>query len=114
MSVQVNIRPELIAKKIDKLFSEQMEMLASQILHDCNEFCKMDTGTLIMSSLVHSKLKEGKLIWQTPYAARQYYAIETAYKHPNPNASWRWCDVARGRYYDRWLAQAQAIARLYG
>ena len=113
MSVTVNIKPELIAKKIDQLYEGQMEMLASQILRDCNEFCKMDTGTLILSSLIHSNLKKGKLVWQTPYAARQYYAIETAYKDVNHNASWRWVDVARSRHYEQWLRQAQAITRYY-
>ena len=113
MSVKIKINEQGIKATIDSTWHNGVEMLASQILRDCNEFCKEDTGMLIMSSYIHSKLKEGLLIWNTPYAARQYYAIETAYKSPNHNATWRWVEVARNRYHERWAKQAQAIMRLY-
>lgn len=113
MSVKINISEQKIQAKIDSVWSSGLEMLSSQILRDCNEFCKEDTGMLIMSSYIHSKLKDGLLIWNTPYAARQYYEIQTALKSPNHNATWRWAEVARNRYHERWAKQAQAITRLY-
>ena len=113
MSVKISIDVDKIVAKLDNLYENQMEMLASQLLRNCNEYCKEDTGMLIMSSLIHSKLKKGLLVWQTPYAARQYYEIQTAYKQPNHNATWRWVEVAKNRYGEQWTRQAQAIARLY-
>ena len=113
MSVKIDVNKTLVKQKLDKTWKTGIEMLCSQILRDCNEFCKEDTGMLIMSSLIHSKLKEGLLIWNTPYAARQYYEIQTAYKSPNPNATWRWCEVAKSRYGERWLKTAREIMRLY-
>ena len=113
MSVKIKINEQGIKATIDNTWSTGLEMLSSQILRDCNEFCKEDTGMLIMSSMIHSKLKEGVLIWNTPYAARQYYEIQTANTSPNHNATWRWVEVARNRYLERWSKQAQAIMRLY-
>ena len=113
MSVKININAQGIQAKIDNAWESGLEMLSSQILRDCNEYCKEDTGMLIMSSYIHSRLKEGLLVWNTPYAARQYYKIQTAYKSPNHNATWRWCEVAKSRYAERWARQAQAITRLY-
>ena len=114
MSVKIKIDENKIQAKIDNTWQTGLEMLSSQILRDCNEYCKMDTGMLIMSSYIHSRLKEGILIWNTPYAARQYYEIQTAYTQGgNPNATWRWCEVARNRYHERWARQAQAITRYY-
>lgn len=115
MPVRFNINQQRIQSKLDNpLGKEGLAMLASQILTDCNRYCKEDTeGTLIASSMIHSKLEEGKLVWKTPYARRQYYEIETAYKTVNPNASWRWCDVAKQNHKADWERQAQAIARLY-
>ena len=69
---------------------------------------------LIDSSLIHSDLKHGVLRWQTPYAARQYYEIRTAYTDVNPNASWRWCEVAKQAHQDEWKRMASAIVRRYG
>lgn len=114
MSVRFNIDESKIQVKMDNIWKNGLEMLSSEILRDCNKYCKEDTGMLIMSSYIHSDLKNGKLVWQTPYAARQYYAIPTAYHDVNPNATWRWCEVAKNNHLDRWCRQAQAIVRLYG
>jgi hypothetical protein len=114
MPVTIKINESSIRQKADNPLSERgMEMLCSQILADCNKFCKEDTGALIASSMIHSDLKHGKLIWQTPYAARQYYEIKTAYKDKNHNATWRWVEVADKMYHGQWGRQADAIARLY-
>ena len=114
MPVRVNIDGELIKVKIDNHFDNHKEMLAALILNDCNKYCKEDTGMLLMSSFIHSDLKKGRLVWQTPYAARQYYEIPMAYHDVNSNATWRWCEVAKNNHLSRWIKQAQAIARLYG
>ena len=114
MSVKIIVNERTIQAKIDNTWKSGLEMLSSEILRDCNRYCKEDTGMLIMSSYIHSRLKEGLLIWQTPYAARQYYEIQTAYKDVNSNASWRWCEVAKNNHRDRWARQAQEIVRKYG
>lgn len=113
MSVKINISGDKIQAKIDNAWESGLKMLSSQILRDCNRYCKEDTGMLIMSSLIHSRLKEGLLIWQTPYAARQYYEIRTAYKDVNSNASWRWCELAKSLHLADWGRLAQAITRYY-
>lgn len=113
MAVKMEINGDTIKYKIDRTIKNGMGMLASEILRDCNKYCKEDTGALIISSYVHSRLNEGLLIWQTPYAARQYYEIRTAYPDVNSQASWRWCEVAKNNHLEKWKRQAQAIARLY-
>ena len=113
MAVRININENRIQAIIDNTWTNGLEMLSSQVLRDCNLYCKEDTGMLIMSSYIHSRLNEGKLIWQTPYAARQYYEIRTAYHDVNPNATWRWAEVAKSNHYDEWVRQAEAIMRLY-
>jgi len=113
MAVKIIINESTIQAKMDDAWESGLEMLSSQVLKDCNKYCKEDTGMLIMSSFIHSDLKKGRLVWQTPYAARQYYEIRTAYKDVNSNASWRWCEVAKNNHLERWKKQAQAIARLY-
>lgn len=113
MPVTMKIDGDKIKYKIDRTIQNGMAMLSSEILKDCNRYCKEDTGMLIVSSYIHSDLNNGKLVWQTPYAARQYYEIRTAYKDVNSEASWRWCEVAKNNHKKDWERQAQAIARLY-
>lgn len=116
MSVRVNVDQSQINNKVNNPLSPAaMAALCSNILRDCNEFCKMDSKDLINSSLIHSELDKGVLKWVTPYAARQYYEIETAYTTGgNPKATWRWVEVAKSRYFERWAQQANSFMRLYG
>ena len=107
MSVRVEVNGNAIQAKLDNSWHNGLEQLSTQILRDCNEFCKMDTGALIMSSYIHSRLAEGILIWQTPYARRQYYGIQTAYTDQNPQAQWRWCEAAKQQFGADWARQAQ-------
>ena len=113
MSVRITIDESRIQARIDNTWENGLEMLSTQILKDCNMYCKEDTGMLIMSSYIHSDLKHGRLVWATPYAARQYYEIPTAYHDVNSNATWRWCEVAKQNHQADWGRQAQAITRLY-
>ena len=113
MSVKININANSIKATIDQTWDTGLEMISSIILKDCNEFCKEDTGMLIISSYIHSDLKKGRLVWHTPYAASQYYKIQTAHKDVNSRATWRWVEVASKLYKALWGRQAQAIMRLY-
>ena len=92
---------------VETAWEAGLPILSEEILADCNEYCKEDTGTLIQSSLIHSQLDKGKLIWQTPYARRQYWDIETAYKDRNPQATWKWCEAAKQKWEERWKRLAQ-------
>lgn len=109
MPVKITFDKSRCVTRITNTFNSNMGLLASEILNDCNQYCKEDTGMLIASSYVHSKLDEGKLIWQTPYARRQYWAIRTAFKTVNPGATWRWCEAAKQRHKARWERQAQRL-----
>lgn len=113
MAVKIDINEDKIVYKIDRTISKGMGELSSIILQDCNRYCKEDTGALIISSYVHSDLNNGKLIWRTPYAARQYYEIRTAHTDVNEQASWRWCEVAKNNHQERWARQAQALLTRY-
>ena len=106
MPVKINIDKAKVLAKID--FSgdpRKMEMMSEEILADCNEYCKFDTGNLIASSLIHSQLERGLLVWATPYAARQYYEIRTAYN----GRTWRWAEVAKNNRLNRWVEQAKRL-----
>lgn len=102
MPVKVNIASAKVSAKVETAWKAGLPMLSEEILADCNELCKEDTGTLIQSSLIHSQPDKGKLIWQTPYARRQYWAIRTARKDKNPFAVWKWCEAAKTLWADRW------------
>lgn len=109
MPVKINISKSAVVAKIMSEFKDTLPILSEEILNNCNQYCKEDTGTLIASSLVHSIPSEGKLIWQTPYARRQYWEIRTAYQTVNKEAHWRWCEYAKQRHMADWQKTAQKV-----
>lgn len=109
MKVTVKFDTARCTMRITNQFNSNLGLLSSEILNDCNQYAKEDTGMLISSSYIHSKLDQGLLIWQTPYARRQYWEIPTAYKDVNPNATWKWAEVAKKKHLDRWIRQAQKL-----
>lgn len=113
MPVRINISQRAVEARVSSAFKEGLPELSEAILNDCNQFCKEDTGMLIASSMIHSRPQEGKLIWQTPYARRQYWDIRTAFRTVNPNAVWRWCEYAKQRYLERWRRQAQRLMEMH-
>lgn len=107
MPVKIQISPQKIQVKVKQAWKNGLPQLSEEILGECNAYCKEDTGTLIESSLIHSRLSEGKLIWATPYAKRQYWGIRTANKEKNPQATWKWCHVAKAERLEIWKEKAQ-------
>jgi len=112
MPVKIHISESAVAAKVEGAFQKGLEVLSEEILNDCNQYCKEESGALIASSLIHSRPKEGKLIWKTPYARRQYWEIRTAHKDVNPGAVWRWCEHARIRHTGKWTRQAQRLLEM--
>ena len=104
MPVKIQISSAQVQTKVDTAWKKGLYALSSEILADCNEYCKEDHGTLIASSNTHSQPQEGKLIWQTPYAKRQYWAIKTSLK---PGRTWKWCETAKRKWKTRWQQLAE-------
>lgn len=108
MPVRINIDPNQIEAKVQGAFNKGLYALSGQILQDCNEFCKEDQHTLIDSSIASSILAEGKLVWDTAYAKRQYWEIKTSL---TPGRTWKWCEAAKRKYKHRWERQAEKAVR---
>lgn len=109
--VRINISESAVAAKVQGAFQKGLYALSTEILEDCNAYCKEADGTLKESAEIHSIREKGLLIWQTPYARRQYWAIRTAYKDKNPNATWKWCEVAKKHRVLRWKKLAEKAVR---
>ena len=97
MKFQIN-NSEVKAKIMDA-WQANLFALTSEILADCNEYVKRDQGTLEGSSWEHSELSNGIIRWETPYARRQYWEIQTSL---TPGRTWRWFETAKRKHLARW------------
>ena len=104
MPVRITVSKDAVEARIKGAWKKLLWGLSEEILADCNEYCKEDTGALIASSLTHSRPQEGKLVWQTVYARRQYWKIQTSL---TPGRTWKWCETAKRKYKKRWRKSAE-------
>ena len=101
MKIQIN-KAE-VQGKIMGAWERNLAALTEEILADCNEYVKRSPNhTMRDSSLKHSK--PGLIAWETPYAKRQYWEIQTAL---TPGTTWRWIETAKKRHLKRWQKLAQ-------
>ena len=63
----------------------------SVIMKGVEPYVPMRKGTLTKSVIFHSRIGQGQLKWQTPYARRLYYGIGYNFdksRHPLAGAKW--------------------------
>lgn len=101
--VKVTLNTKGIEDRFLKLHKKAQYAMSQQALKDCNYYCKQDQDGLISSSIMHSDLDNGVLIWKTPYAKKQYY-LDSACKDKNPNAQKMWAHKAGFEHKEDWMA----------
>ena len=106
MAVKISIDRSRVAARIKAGTAAMIRTVSEKALSDCNYFAKRDQGTLIESSQTASDVENGQLVWDTPYARKQYYT-GTPSLEQNPNASILWCEEAHYRFGQDWQQIAQ-------
>lgn len=82
-------------------------LLDDQVLKDSNKYAPLRDGILIASGLSHSRIGQGFIKWQTPYARRLYYNPQYNFSTDrNPLAGGLWFERAKAQHKGNWLKQA--------
>ena len=103
--MKITINKSAVEAKVNKAWKDSLFALTTEILADCNQYVKRSPEhTMRDSSLIHSKPGDGLIVWETPYAKRQYWEIQTAL---TPGTTWRWIETAKTRHFDKWQESAQ-------
>jgi Minor capsid protein len=85
--------------------------LDQDVLKDSNFFIPKQEGYLEASSLTHSRIGEGHIEWNTPYARRLYYNPQYNFsKDVNPNAQGLWFEAAKALHKPDWF---ETVRRQY-
>jgi hypothetical protein len=108
MPIRIQIDPNKVGLKVRGAWKESLLPLSAQILGDCNQYVKIDSKDMMLSSGDASKLHEGKLVWDTPYAKRQYWEIKTSL---TPGRTWKWCETAKRKHKEDWQKLAEKLLR---
>lgn len=108
MPVRIVFDQRQCVAKVEGAWEKGLSVLSSQILGDCNQYVKVDKHTMESSSYASSQLSKGRLIWNTPYAKRQYWEIRTSL---TPGRTWKWCETAKRKHRGDWQKLAEKLLR---
>lgn len=117
IKVNANLDINEILRRQKEANNEAQFVLDQQILKDSNYYAPEDlgySGGLKASSLLHSRIGQGHIEWQTPYAKRLYYNPQYNFrKDKNPNARGLWFEEAKSTNKDNWTDVAQKAYNKY-
>lgn len=108
--MKITIDQAKIKQKIDSASEKALWATTTEIKADCNEFVKRDHGDLEDSAQIHSEPHKGIIVYDMPYAKRQYWEIKTSL---TPGRTWRWFETAKRKYGDRWKGLYQAALKRF-
>lgn len=108
-NVSLNVDIDKIERDVRRALQKAQVVLDEQVLKDSNYFIPMDTHALEMSGVRASRIGEGIITWDTPYARRLYYNPQYNFsKDQNPNARGLWFEEAKAAFGSDWVRAAQA------
>ena len=109
MELEVKFNAPAVMARVSESIEEKQKILDARVLRDSNLFCPVDTGALMASSIFHTKIGSGEVVWHVPYAAKQYYEWKGIRGHNrNPRATSKWFETAMAKYEDEWLEAINA------
>lgn len=98
-----------IASRLKTSFDQNvLPVLAEQILSDCNTYVRKQDGTLADSAHLERGGKD--IVWSTRYAKKVYYT-GIPRTNVNPNASLRWCEVAKRAHSKEWAEKGTNLLK---
>lgn len=88
MAVRVNVKKDLkgVTKRVSQMTKLGQYALANQVHADSNRYAPLLTGDLRNQSAVSSDNKS--IVWNVPYARRQYYNYGAKFTTPGTGPKW--------------------------
>lgn len=74
--------------KVTEAIDTVQKYIDSECLRLCDPLVPKDTGTLINSGILCTKIGSGEVIWRTPYARRWYYMPADFWEAPQRGNYW--------------------------
>ena len=93
MKFKFEFNSAAVKARIQRANDAAIPIVANEALKDSNALARRQSGALVESSITHSDLKHGRLVWQTKYARRMYYT-GTPKLNKNRRASLMWAHKA--------------------
>ncbi len=104
IDARLEINTAKTLSRFDPKYQLAQKRLDSEVVRCCSPYVPMRDGNLMRSGINGTKLGSGQVIWNAPYARRQYYGLNFHFstdKHPQACA--QWFEKAKAVHKKEWL-----------
>lgn len=90
-------------------FTRAQKFLDSEVLRTTSPFVPFRTGALMKSGQLGTVIGSGEVIWNAPYAARQYWNTVLSRSYDAQRGG-KWFERAKSSFKSGWIAGVKKIA----
>lgn len=102
MKASVDFDRGALVDRLGEAAAKAQKLLDARVLADSNYWCPLDTGTLVKSAQLATRLGTGQLEWRTPYADKQYWGDFDHTRSLKPHATAMWFETAKAHNLSDW------------
>lgn len=112
---EINLKPEerLISKRGLQRNGRVQQFVDSETMRKSSPYVPFDTGMLHDSTIRHTKVGSGEVVWRTPYARRMYYNPQYNFQGA-PQRGAKWFERMKAQHKDEILRGAARMAGARG
>ena len=109
MSARLELHTGSILQRFGKKFQKAQIGLDNEVLKDCEPYVPFQSGALARSGVSGTKPGTGRIVYNSPYAAKQYYRFPIKTKDHHPQASMQWFEKAKAVNQPKWAKGVNRI-----
>ena len=104
VSVRLELDTPQVTNRFEARFQRAQRFLDSEVLRCSAPYVPMRDGNLMRSGTNGTKLGSGQVIYNAPYAKRNYYGLTFHFsKDKHPQACAQWFEKSKATSKDDWL-----------
>jgi len=109
LTTEINFNAAAVASRFSGNASRAQKWLDSEILKDSAPYVPRITGALEHSGIDGTVIGSGLIVYNSPYARKQYYGYFKHSTQAHPQASREWFEVAKATRKTAWIRGAKRI-----
>lgn len=109
MKIEVDFNSVKVGTRLANGRNRAQKWLDNEVLKDSTPYVPRLTGALERSGISGTKIGSGEVVYNTPYARRQYYGEFQHSKQAHTNATRTWFETAKAINRAKWARGVKKI-----
>jgi hypothetical protein len=109
ITAKITFSPAATKARLKAANKMAQRYLDNEVLKDSTPYVPRLTGALERSGISGTVIGSGEIVYNSPYARKQYYGYFNHSKQSHPKATRMWFEVAKGINKNKWIAGAKKL-----